>query len=56
MGHYVLSHVWKGVAFLRIAVRLFFFGLGFLGWVLKRWGEVGEFEGWTIWRRFQRFC
>ncbi len=44
MGHYVLAHVWKGLAFAAVLLFVVFY-LGFrtIGWVLARWGP-----GWGI--------
>jgi STE24 endopeptidase len=44
MGHYVLHHVWKGIAYAMVLLLIFFY-LGFrcIGWVLARWGA-----GWQI--------
>jgi STE24 endopeptidase len=44
MGHYVLNHIPKEVAFLGAGLFLFFYlGYRLIGWVLRRWGE-----GWKI--------
>lgn len=39
MGHYVLNHVWKGLAFAAAFLFIFFY-LAFrtIGWLLARWG------------------
>jgi STE24 endopeptidase len=44
MGHYVLNHIWKGLA-AAAALLFFFFYLGYrlIGWMLARWGS-----GWGI--------
>jgi STE24 endopeptidase len=42
MGHYVLNHVWKGLAFTAgLLFVLFYLGFRCLGWMLKRWGIRG---------------
>ena len=44
MGHYVLNHIWKGLAFTAgLLFVLFYLGFRCLGWMLKRWGS-----GWGI--------
>jgi STE24 endopeptidase len=44
MGHYVLGHIWKGLAFTAgLLFVLFYLGFRCLGWMLKRWGS-----GWGI--------
>ena len=44
MGHYVLNHIWKGLA-AAAALLFVFFYLGFrlIGWMLARWGS-----GWGV--------
>ncbi len=44
MGHYVLGHIWKGIA-LTVSVFLVALYLGYRGarWVLRRWGP-----GWNV--------
>jgi Zn-dependent protease with chaperone function len=40
MGHYVLDHIWKGLAVGAIGLFiLFYFGFRTIGWVLERWGR-----------------
>jgi STE24 endopeptidase len=51
MGHYVLQHIWKGIAFFG-ALCLIFFYLVFrsIGWVLARWGEswgIRDVDDWA---------
>ena len=44
MGHYVLAHVWKGLAFAAVLLFvLFYLGFRTIGGVLARWGA-----GWRI--------
>jgi Zn-dependent protease with chaperone function len=44
MGHYVLNHIWKGLAFTSgLLFVLFYLGFRCLSWLLKRWGS-----GWGI--------
>jgi Zn-dependent protease with chaperone function len=44
MGHYVLNHIWKDLAFTAaLLFVLFYLGFRCLGWMLKRWGS-----GWGI--------
>jgi STE24 endopeptidase len=44
MGHYVLAHVWKGIAFAAVLFFVVFYvGFRTIGWVLARWGQ-----GWGI--------
>ena len=44
MGHYVLGHIWKGLAFTAgLLFVLFYLGFRCLGWMLERWGS-----GWGI--------
>lgn len=43
MGHYVLNHIPKEVAFLAAGLFIFFYlGYRLIGWMLKRWGERWE--------------
>jgi STE24 endopeptidase len=38
MGHYVLEHIWKGLAFAALILFvLFYLGYRSVGWVLERW-------------------
>jgi len=50
MGHYVLDHVWKGLAFGAVLLFVFFY-LGFrsIGWLLGRWGAKWEIRGLDDW-------
>ncbi|MFQ5696362.1 MAG: M48 family metalloprotease, partial [Terriglobia bacterium] len=50
MGHYVLGHIMKGIAFIA-AVLLLFLYLGYrgLGWALGRWGERWRIRGVDDW-------
>jgi STE24 endopeptidase len=44
MGHYVLHHIWKGLAFAAgFLCVLFYLAFRTIGWVLARWGN-----GWRI--------
>src|ERR1700722_7317731 len=44
MGHYVLNHIWKGLAFAAVFLFvLFYLAFRTIGWVLERWGA-----GWGI--------
>jgi len=39
MGHYVLGHIWKGIAFFAgVIFLLLYFGYRSIGWLLARWG------------------
>jgi len=39
MGHYVLGHIWKGIAFFALMVfLLLYFGYRSISWLLARWG------------------
>ncbi len=43
-GHYVLNHIWKGLAFAAVFLFvLFYLAFRTIGWVLERWGA-----GWGI--------
>src|SRR5882762_8171815 len=43
MGHYVLKHIPKGLAFLSILLLIaFYLGCRCLGWLLARWGSAWE--------------
>jgi len=50
MGHYVLQHIWKGIAFFGALVFIFFY-LVFrsVGWVLARWGGSWGIRGVDDW-------
>jgi STE24 endopeptidase len=46
MGHYVLNHVWKGLAFAAVGLFiLFYLGFRTIGWLLACWGGVGGVAG-----------
>ena len=41
MGHYVLNHIWKGLAFAFVFLFiLFYLAYRTIGWVLERWGTA----------------
>ena len=50
MGHYVLGHIWRGIAFFA-AVLLVFLYLGYRGmhWMLGRWGAAWGIRGVDDW-------
>ena len=50
MGHYVLGHIWKGIAFFA-GVLLVFLYLGYrgLGYALERWGARWDIRGAGDW-------
>jgi STE24 endopeptidase len=50
MGHYVLNHIWKGLAFAAVLLFVFFY-LGFrcIGWMLARWGSAWKIRGVNDW-------
>jgi STE24 endopeptidase len=56
MGHYVLLHIPKGLAF-GAALLFVFFYLGFrsIGWVLARWGAKWEIRGLDDWASLPAF-
>jgi Zn-dependent protease with chaperone function len=46
MGHYVLNHIWKGLAFAAVFLFiLFYLAFRTIGWLLARWGEVWGIRG-----------
>jgi STE24 endopeptidase len=50
MGHYVLGHVTKGIAFALVGIlAALFVAYHALQWVLKRWGEAWSVRGQTDW-------
>jgi Zn-dependent protease with chaperone function len=50
MGHYVLHHVPKGIAFFAGLPLLFFYvGYRLIGWVLARWGSKWTIRGLDDW-------
>ena len=50
MGHYVLHHIWKGLAVAAVLLFIFFY-LGFrsIGGVLSRWGANWQIRGLDDW-------
>jgi STE24 endopeptidase len=50
MGHYVLQHIWKGLAFADLILFvLFYLGYRTVGWVLARWGGRWRIRGLDDW-------
>jgi STE24 endopeptidase len=50
MGHYVLKHIPKGLAFLSVLLLIaFYFGYRCVGWLLGRWGGRWEIRGLDDW-------
>jgi STE24 endopeptidase len=50
MGHYVLHHVFKQIAFIALVFLLFFYlGYRCIGWVLARWGASWAIRGLDDW-------
>jgi STE24 endopeptidase len=50
MGHYVLNHTWKGVAFFGALLFVFFYIVfRSIGWVLARWGAEWGIRGIEDW-------
>jgi len=50
MGHYVLDHIWKGLAFAALILFvLFYLGYRTIGWVLERWGARWGIHGLDDW-------
>lgn len=50
MGHYVLGHVPKGLAFFAVLLLVFFYlAYRSIGWVLARWGTRWEVRGVDDW-------
>jgi Zn-dependent protease with chaperone function len=50
MGHYVLEHIWKGMAFAALILFiLFYLGYRTVGWVLARWGSRWGIRGLDEW-------
>lgn len=46
MGHYVLNHVYKGLAFSFAGLFVaFYLGFHSIGWVLRRWGKAWGIRG-----------
>jgi Zn-dependent protease with chaperone function len=53
MGHYVLNHIWKGLAFAFVMLFvLFYLGYRTIGWVLARWGDQWGIRGLNDWASF----
>jgi Zn-dependent protease with chaperone function len=50
MGHYVLGHIWKGIAFFAAMIFfLLYFGYRSIGWLLARWGTQWGVRGLGDW-------
>jgi Zn-dependent protease with chaperone function len=50
MGHYVLKHIPKGLAFLSVLLLIaFYLGYRCVGWLLARWGGAWEIRGLDDW-------
>jgi|GEM_PF-86629 len=50
MGHYVLEHIWKGMAFAALILFiLFYLGYRSVGWVLARWRTGWGIRGLNDW-------
>jgi Zn-dependent protease with chaperone function len=50
MGHYVLKHIPKGLAFLSVLLLIaFYLGYRGVGWLLARWGGAWEIRGLDDW-------
>ena len=50
MGHYVLKHIPKGLAFLSVLLLIaFYLGYRCVGWLLARWGSAWEIRGLDDW-------
>ena len=46
MGHYVLNHIWKGLAFAFVLLFiLFYLAYRTIGWLLERWGAAWGIRG-----------
>jgi Zn-dependent protease with chaperone function len=53
MGHYVLNHIWKGLAFAFVTLFiLFYLGFRTIGWVLARWGARWGIRDLNDWASF----
>jgi STE24 endopeptidase len=53
MGHYVLHHIPKGLAFAAVSLFvLFYLGFRCIGWVLARWGNDWSIRGLDDWASF----
>jgi STE24 endopeptidase len=50
MGHYVLNHIWKGLAFFGVLLFVFYLVVfRSIGWVLERWGGAWGIRGVDDW-------
>ena len=50
MGHYVLGHIWKGLAFFAAMIfLLLYLGYRSIGWVLSSWGTQWGIRGFDDW-------
>jgi STE24 endopeptidase len=50
MGHYVLNHIWKGLAFAAVFLFvLFYLGFRTIGWFLRRWSKDWGIRGVEDW-------
>lgn len=50
MGHYVLGHIWKGVAFaIAMLFVLLYLALHGANWALRRWGQRWDIRGVEDW-------
>jgi len=50
MGHYVLNHIWKGLAVAAVGLLiLFYLAFRTIGWVLARWGAAWGIRGLDDW-------
>jgi len=53
MGHYVLNHIVKGVAFAAVFLLIIFYlGYKLIGWVLARWGGAWGIRGLQDWASY----
>jgi len=53
MGHYVLNHIVKGVAFAAVFLLIIFYlGYRLIGWVLARWGGAWGIRGLQDWASY----
>jgi Zn-dependent protease with chaperone function len=50
MGHYVLGHIWIGIAAASLGILVFLFLAYYtMGWALDRWGARWEIQGMADW-------
>jgi Zn-dependent protease with chaperone function len=50
MGHYVLGHIWIGIAAASVGILVFLFLAYYtMGWALGRWGARWEIQGMADW-------